>query len=86
MGSLQEQSYQALLTARVPRGTSSHPGVLGAESQPFHGSLEQCLDELPTASTTTIKRLKTQLFVLCVTESSKLNAFGNTKEKALVTG
>lgn len=60
-------------------------GNCGADSQPFHGSLEQRLDELPNVSTTIIKRLKTQPFVLRVTESSELNPFGNTKEKALVT-
>lgn len=85
LGSLQEQNYKALLIACVPCGTLLRLGIWGAESQPFHGSLEQCLDELPNVSTTTIKLLKTQLFVLCVTESSKLNSFGNKKEKASVT-
>lgn len=87
LGSLQEQNYKALLPACVPCATLPRVGILEAESQPFHGSLEQCLDELPNVSTTKIKRLKTQLFVLCVTESSfgNKNSFGNKKEKALVT-
>lgn len=69
----------ALLTISQSRCTRGEGGLcpmlgpchvwapLGPELQPFHSSLEQCLYELPSPSTTMINKLKKQLFLFFVT-------------------